>query len=134
MFADKCAEPVIQAHSVSRSVLSKLEDQGHVVQAMLRAGHDEVGRSYPKLVFERAGINRASTGTFVCRTHDAKFADIDTVPMDFDDPRVCDLLFYRAVMKEAWQLFKAQFATMKFEHDQPWPGSLPNQGAGPIRA
>lgn len=134
MFSDGCTEPVIQAHSVSRSVLSKLEDNGHVVQAMLRTGHDEVGRSYPKLIFEPIGINRASTGTFVCRTHDAKFTDIDTVPMDFDDPRTCDLLFFRALMKEAWLLFKAQVATMWFERTQPWPTSLPNHPNTRLRA
>ena len=134
MFAEECTEPAIQAYSVSRSVLSKLEDNGHVVRAIIRAGDDEVGRSYPKLVFEPTGINRASTGTFVCRAHDAEFVDIDTVPMDFDDPRVCDLLFFRAVMKEAWQLFSAQVATMWFERSQPWPTSLPNHPNTRLRA
>ncbi len=134
MFADECTEPVIQAHAVSRSVLSKLEDNGHVVQAKIRTGHDEVGRSYPNLIFEPTGINRASTGSFVCRTHDAKFADIDTVPMDFEDPRVRDVLFFRAIIKEAWQLFKAQFATMSFERNQPWPTSLPNHPNTRLRA
>ena len=134
MFADECTEPVIQAHSVSRSVLSKLEDNGHVVQAKIRTGHDEVGRSYPNLIFEPTGINRASTGSFVCGTHDATFADIDTVPMDFEDPRVRDLLFFRAIIKEAWQLFKAQFTTMSFERNQPWPTSLPNHPNTRLRA
>ena len=86
LFADECTEPVIQAHSVSRAVLAYLEENGHVIRPMVKTGHDEEGRSYPDLGFQLEGINQASTGTFVCWTHDRAFTEIDTIPIDFDDP------------------------------------------------
>ena len=134
LFVDECTEPVIQAHSVSRAVLAHLEEDGHVIQPMFRAEHDDVGRSYPQMRFQIEGVNRASTGTFVCRTHDGAFAEIDTIPIDFDDSRVCDLLFFRAVLKEAWQLLRTQLATMWFERDRPLPGPLPTHPNTRLRA
>ena len=134
LFVDECSEPVIQAHSVSRAVLAHLEENGHVIQPMIRTGHDEVGRSYPDMRFQLEGINRASTGTFVCRMHDGAFTEIDTIPIDFDNPRVCDLLFFRAILKEAWQLLRTQIATMWFERDRPLPGPLPTHPHTRLRA
>ena len=134
LFGDECTEPVVQAHSVSRAVLADLEENGHVIRPMIRTGYDKVGRSYPDLGFQLEGINRASTGTFVCRTHDGAFTEIDTIPIDFDNPRVCDLLFFRAILKDAWQLLRTQIATMWFERDRPWPGPLPTHPNTRLRA
>ena len=134
LFGDGCTEPGIQAHSVSRAVLGELEANGHVVQPMLKTGHDDEGRSYPRLEFHLEGINRASTGTFACRMHDAAFAEIDTVPIDFDNPRVCDLLFCRAIIKDAWQLLRTQLATMWFERNGPLPVPLPTHPNTRLRA
>ena len=134
MFADDCTEPVIQAHSVSRAMLAELAENGHVIQPRIKSQHDGDGRSYPQLEFHLEGINRASTGTFVCRTHDAAFTEIDTAPVDFANPQVCDLLFFRAVLKDAWQLFKAQFATMWFEREKRLPVPLPTHPNTRLRA
>ena len=134
LFQDHCTEPVIQAHSVSRAVLAHLEENGHVIRPTGRTEHDEIGRSYPDLMFQREGINRASTGTFACRMHDEVFAEIDTIPIDFGDPRVCDLLFFRAILKEAWQLLRTQRATMWLERDRPLPGPLTTHPNTRLRA
>ncbi len=116
---------MIQAHSVSRAVLKELETNGHVVAPWIRNRRDDEGRSYANLEFKLQGINRASTGTFVCRTHDAEFAAIDTVPIDFDNQEVCDLLFQRAILKDAWQLLRTQFGTMWLEREKPLPMPKP---------
>jgi len=134
LFASGCPEPVIQAHSVSRAVLKELESDGHVIAPWTRNRRDDEGRSYANLEFQLQGINLASTGTFVCRTHDAEFAAIDKVPIDFNNPEVCDLLFYRAILKDAWQLLRTQFATMWLERDKPLPMPKPIHPYSRLRA
>ena len=106
LFTENCTEEVIEAHSVSRSILTRIQDNGRVIQPKTRSEKDESGLSHVNPGFNTEGINRASTGTFVCQTHDNAFRAIDTIPMNLDDPNVRDLLFYRAALREAWVLLR----------------------------
>ncbi len=134
LFTKGCTEQVIQAHSVSRSILAKLQDNGQVMRPRTRTERDEVGRSRLHLGFIPDGILRASTGTFVCRKHDDEFKPVDTTPMDFDNPHIRNLLFYRAVIREVWQLLRTQRATIPLERSQLVPGPLPNHPSYRLRA
>ena len=134
LFAESCSEEVIEAHSVSRSVLEGLQDDHHVMQFGIRFVVDESGRSCPHFEPTRHGIRQASVGTFVCWSHDRAFATIDTIPMDFTDPRVCNLLFYRAVLKEIWLLLRTRDARMLIEQEDRFPMSLPDQPRTRLRA
>ena len=104
------------------------------MQPVLRVGHDGMGRSRPHLEFRHEGRLKASTGTFICRKHDDLFKDIDTTPMDFNDPRICDLLFYRAVLKEAWLLLRMQDAQAWIEKSGRVSISSPNHPYTRLRA
>ena len=81
LFGVDCPNEVIRAHYVSKAVLSDLEYNGHVVQPSTKTVKDESGRSRAQLMFKPVGINKASTGTFVCHPHDDAFRLIDTMSM-----------------------------------------------------
>ena len=106
LFADGCAERPIQAHSVSRAILSTIQQNGNVIQPSTRMIKDDAGRSLPDVRFNSAPITLASTGRFACETHDKEFQIIDTPFMDFDNAKVLDLLFFRAMLMEAWTLLR----------------------------
>ena len=118
LFADACPEKAIQAHSVSRAILSTIQQDGNVIQPEVRTVKDDFERSYPIIKFNSVPITRASTGTFACETHDKKFQMIDTTPMDFDNPKVLDLLFFRAILKEAWILLKNRLGVAELEREK----------------
>ena len=129
LFAENCTEEVIEAHSVSRSILTKIQDNGHVIQLGTRHEKDEAGLSRISLTFVTKGINQASTGNFACQTHDNAFRAIDTIPMNLDDPNVCNLLFYRAALREAWLLLRTRPSTSLIDSKSPYlyrPSSHPN--------
>lgn len=119
LFAENCTEEVIEAHSVSRAVLKDIQDNGHIIQPEAGTERDEVGRDHFKLVFNKEGINRASIGNFACQIHDNAFRAIDTIPMNFDDPNVRDLLLYRAALREAWVLLRLRPATSRIDNAYP---------------
>ena len=125
LFGVDCPNEVIRAHSVSKAVLSDLEHDRHVIQPGTKYVKDESGHSRPQFMFRSVGINKASTGTFVCRPHDDAFRPVDTTPIDVNDLRVLDLLFYRAILKEIWQLLRMQIALMWLERKGRLPGRLP---------
>lgn len=106
LFADGCPERPIQAHSVSRAILSTIQQDGNVIQPGTRMIKDDAGRSLPDVRFNSAPITLASTGRFACETHDKEFQIIDTPFMDFDNAKVLDLLFFRAMLMEAWTLLR----------------------------
>ena len=121
LFVDDCTEQTIWAHSVSRAVLETIQHHGEVIKPHTITSKDDSGRSHVGLRLMPEAISQASIGTFTCHTHDSIFNCIDTTPMDFDDPKVLNLLFYRAILKDAWVLFKTQKATMYQERKGPLP-------------
>lgn len=118
LFANDCTEPPINAHSISRAILSTFQQENHVIQPSSRNRKDDSGRSYPAIEFKLTPITRASTGKFACETHDKKFQMIDTTPMDFDNPKLLDLLFFRAMLKEVWALLRIQKGTIHLEQER----------------
>ena len=108
LFTDDCPEEVINAHSISRAVLEHIQDERHVVSPEMKFDKDEQGLSRPSVSFSSVGIGQASTGTFVCDTHDNTSKAIDVTPMDLDDSKARDLLLYRAVLREMWVLLRTR--------------------------
>ena len=106
LFANDCAGNVVNAHAVSQAILRTIQDNGHVKSPQVKPEQDEGGRSLPRVGFNNIGIRQASIGTFACQTHEDAFKKIDTIPMDFDDPGILNLLLYRAVLREIWLLSK----------------------------
>lgn len=101
-----CKEKPILAHSVSRSVLSTIQENGVVLVPTTRTTKDETGRSRAKLNLILQPISHASTGEFACQFHDRLFGPIDTSPIDIGNPKALNLLYYRAILKEIWLLAK----------------------------
>ena len=104
LFDRDCAEKAVNAHAVSRAILSTIQDKNHLKSPQLEYEQDEQGRSRPRLEFKDVGIRQASIGTFACQTHEDAFKIIDTAPMDFKDPDILSLLLYRAILREIWLL------------------------------
>ena len=127
LFVDGCTEPPIDAHSVSRSILSAFQQENQVIQPSSRNFKNDSGRSYPDIEFKLTPITRASTGRFACETHDKNFQIIDTTPMDFDNPKLLNLLFFRAMLKEVWTLQRTRKGVMQLEQEKgqiPTPPSI----------
>lgn len=122
LFVDSCTEPPIDAHSVSRSILSTFQQENQVIQPSTRHIKDDFGRSYPAIEFKLTPITRASTGRFACETHDKNFQIIDTTPMDFDNQKLLNLLFFRAMLKEVWTLQRTRKGVMHLEQEK---GQIP---------
>ena len=122
LFADGCTGQPIRAHSVSRAILSTIQHDDKVIQPGSRTVKDDSGRSHPIIEFRLEPISRASTGKFACATHDKEFRIIDTTPMDFDNPKVLDMLFFRAMLKEAWTLLSMQEGLTRLEQEK---GQIP---------
>lgn len=108
LFANDCAGSVVNAHAVSQAILRTIQENGHVKSPQVKSEQDVDGRSRPQLGFNNVGIRQASSGTFACQTREDAFKKIDTVPMDFEDPQILDLLLCRAVLREIWLLSKAR--------------------------
>ena len=108
LFSDDCAARTVNAHSVSHAILSTIQDYDHVIAADIKYRKDEDGRSRPHMGFETVGIRQASIGTFACQTHEDAFKPIDTVPMDFEDPNIRNMLLYRAILREMWNLLRTR--------------------------
>ena len=120
LFSDECKREVINAHSVSKSVLRSMADNGHVKSPEMRFPKDDAGIAMPDIQMVSEGINNASTGTFACQYHDAHFIDaIDRTPIQADDPYVQDLLLYRAVLRELWLLLATNPKHSEMERDAP---------------
>ena len=104
LFEQGCAERVVNAHAVSQAILRTIQDKNHIKNPQLKYEQDEQGRSRPRVELQNLGIKQASVGTFACQSHEDAFKKIDTVPMDFGDPEILNLLLYRAVLREIWLL------------------------------
>ena len=108
LFSDDCAERTVNAHSVSRAILSMIKDDDHVMTPDGKYRRDEEGRSRPLVEFETVGIRQASIGTFACQIHEDAFKSIDANPIDFEDPSIRNILLYRAILWETWNLLRAR--------------------------
>ena len=102
LFSKECDEGTIKAHSVPRTILSGMQEHGHVLQPANRISNNESGKATGTPMFQSVGIHEASTGYFVCRRHDDTFREIDTPEPDLSNQRILDLLMYRACLKELW--------------------------------
>ena len=111
LFEKGCAGSVVNAHAVSQAILDTIQEGGHLKGPQVKYIQDEKGRSCPHVEFNSVGITQASIGTFACQTHEVAFERIDTIPMDFEDPGILDLLLYRAVLREIWLLSKSENLT-----------------------
>ena len=122
LFSEDCPGEVIRAHSISKAILRGLQNKGHFMTPSARQRYDESGRLEPHIGFMAKGLNQASTGRFVCRAHDAVFRAIDTTPMDYDDPKILNLLFYRSILMELWKLVRAHRISSWLEERRGLPG------------
>ena len=104
LFSNDCSESVVNAHAVSQSILRTIEYKGHLKSPQVKYEHDTQGHSRPRVRFANVGIQKASIGTFACQNHEEAFRKIDTIPMDFQDSEIVNLLLYRAVLREIWLL------------------------------
>ena len=134
LFSDECTREVINAHSVSKSVLKSIADDGHVASPDMSFPKDDAGLPKPYISMIREGINNASTGNFACHYHDAYFRNaIDQTPIHADDPYVQDLLLYRAVLRELWLLLATYPMHYQMERKAPRITNLLPPWAHPIR-
>ena len=117
LFDPNCGNTPINAHSVSRAILSKIQDDGHVMRPSSHITLSRTGTPKRTLSFRCEGITQASTGTFACQFHDDMFKAIDTTPMDPNDHRVLNLMFYRAILQETWALLSTQSLTNEVEKE-----------------
>ena len=134
LFESTCRNRPIKAHSVSRAILSKIQEGGHVLRPSTDSSLSESADPKRTIRFIREGVNRASTGTFACRNHDENFKAIDMVPVDTDDHHTLNLMFYRAVLREAWVLKNTQKLTDEVEKRAGIPGVPPIHPNNKLRA
>ena len=78
----------------------------YVIEPVSKMVKDEAGRATNLAEFKQTGINEASTGFFVCRSHDDLFREIDTPDPDLSDEKILNLLMYGATLKELWSQIK----------------------------
>ena len=101
-------------------MLKSIANDGHVTSPDLGFPKDDAGNPRPDLAMAFVGVNQASTGTFACHYHDDLFRDaIDQTPIHVNDPRVQDLLLYRAVLRELWLLLAVHPTHSQMEQEVP---------------
>ena len=126
LVTEGCNARPIRAHSVPRAILADIQSDGHVMRPSTKLIGSHTGFPQRTLQFRPVGIRRASTGNFACELHDANFKAVDSETMDFHDSKVLDLLFYRAILLELWQLLRTQRAITWIESRMRLPGPLPS--------
>lgn len=96
--SEACEQKAIRAHSIpSGAVLSALADDGHVIMPQMKLKVPPPA----EIEFKRVGLNKATTFTGLCSTHDNDiFRPIDDGLPDLTDPSHLFLLAYRAVLRE----------------------------------
>ena len=126
LFDPDCSDKAINAHSVSEAILSQLCDSRHILSPVGEISLSKSGNVERILQLEPVGVGKASTGTFACQDHDLLFKSIDTTPVDTDDNHVLNLMFYRALLREAWALLSTKELTDELEEQGRIPGPLTN--------
>lgn len=96
-----CSGTIVSAHSVQRAILKKhIAEKGHVVQITVTPQVDPVGLLVKP---EEVGINKATTFSGFCSTHDSVlFSPLESAAFNFE-PKQIALLGYRAVCRELYQ-------------------------------
>ncbi len=109
---ETCSGDIVRAHTVSKSgSLKQIARDGHVY-SFVKSIQAIVG-SNGVLTPELVGVNKASTFTGFCATHDKQlFAPIEDSPFAFTEEQ-CFLLGYRAMARETF-LKEAQLEGMGF--------------------
>lgn len=108
---ENCTEEAVNAHSVPRTVLRTISEEGYVIAPDTYTSADGL-----ELRFRPEGIGQASIGNFSCQMHDSVFRAIDTTDIDFEDPRICDLIWFRALLREAWLLLRVRPFSEKLDN------------------
>lgn len=95
---ETCQQKAIRAHSISNgSVLATLADDGHIVMPQMKL----IVPPPAEIEFKRVGLNKATTFTGLCSTHDNEiFRPVDAAAPDPTDYSHLFLLAYRAVLRE----------------------------------
>lgn len=98
-----CDKKTIRAHSIQNArVLDLLVEDGHVITPQ-----QKMGKSGPKIVFEKVGRNNASTFTGLCAEHDASlFQVLDKLPFDQGNPEQLFQLAYRSITRELYVIME----------------------------
>lgn len=100
-FHTECSKEIIKAHTIPKSTsLKSIEENGHVYG--LNFSHMSYVKNGRKLIHELVGINKASTFSGFCKTHDdAIFSPIEKQRFE-NIPEHCFLLMYRAFSRELY--------------------------------
>lgn len=98
---DTCSGDIVRAHTVPKSgSLSRIAKDGHV--CAFKTSVQSIARVDGLLQPEPVGVNRASTFTGFCSTHDKDlFARVEDAPVTFSQEQ-CFLFGYRAMARETF--------------------------------
>ena len=106
LFSPSCQGQPIQAHTVPRNILKTIQVDNHVIRLAGTPSTDASGNPSQTVEAQTIGINKASTGPFVCKYHEDLFKEIETPEADIHDNHVLDLMMYRASLLELWKLLR----------------------------
>lgn len=107
--SDACNSPIIDAHTIPRSQLRKIAEQGHVHS--FDSSPAQLAKSDGKIAIKSFGVGQFSVLNCFCRRHDnAIFVDVEDVPLVFS-PRQLALLHYRTVASELYRKIRMVEAT-----------------------
>ena len=98
---DACDGKIIAAHTIPRSQLRKIAEDGHVYA--VAASLADLARSDGKLTAKKFGVGQFSVLNCFCASHDKKiFAQVEDNPLVFD-PHQLTLLHYRTLASELYR-------------------------------
>ena len=116
LFSPGCAGKPIKSHTVPRNILRTIQVEHHVTRLTGRTSTDHDGAPSLSVKAQNIGINKASTGPFVCKRHEDLFAQIETPHADIHDNRILDLMMYRATLLELWQQLRVTEPLSRYVH------------------
>jgi hypothetical protein len=120
---EPCNSPIIQAHTVPRSQLQQIAQDGHVYS--FDASIDQLAKTDGKISARKFGTRQFSVLHCFCALHDKSiFADIEDVSLIFS-PRQIALLHYRTTASELYRKIRAYEAirhhtTVSFQKLEFW--------------
>lgn len=99
LFSGECSSKIINAHTISKSgSLKEISENGHVMGT--KPSLSSLIKSEGKLTLEKVGINKASTFTGFCSTHDKNiFSPLEDEEIKLSDKQLF-LLAYRGFCRE----------------------------------
>ncbi|ABD88376.1 hypothetical protein [Rhodopseudomonas palustris] len=115
--SDPCTGPIIAAHTIPRSQLQHLAEDGHVFT--LFGNLQTFAKTQGKLELARKGIRTFSTLNCFCSHHDVSvFSPIENAPLTFT-PQQIACLHYRAIAAEMYRKMTALAGLEKTLSDLP---------------